>query len=392
MDLKLETKLVLAAKQNVRARTTSLKGDVVRADIHRYISPKRLELEKSAIFNKLPSIIMHSSELLDAETFKVVDSFIGSLIVTRDKHNNVHVLHNSCRHRGAKLTDGEGCAKQFVCPYHAWSYALNGDLRAVPGERDCFPDLDKSTNGLLKVPVVEKYGFVWICPDIDANEDAEAHLDRHLGDMAGHLQWLQSDKLKVFDSHTKNWSGNWKLFAEGGLETYHFAYAHKGTIAPYFFNNIAVIDQLGIHFRVVMPTKELLKTTDDSVEDFSLHDYSHTLFFLLPNTALLVQKEHVDWISFKPLSFGETEITVTSLIPDNADLQNQSQLAHWQKNHEITIETLNEDWQLGASIQASLNTGVLPHIQYGKNEWALVQLNKVLDNLVISSQAQQQIS
>lgn len=387
MDLKLETDLIFQAKQNVKARTTSLKGQIVRADTDRYLSPERLDLERSEIFKNLPSVILHSSELLEPESFEVVDSFIGSLIVTRDKASKVHVMYNSCRHRGAKLAEGKGCAKQFVCPYHAWSYALNGDLRAVPGERDCFPGLDKSDNALLKVPAIEKYGFIWICPDANVPEEAEAHLDSHLGQMAGHLDWLQNDELRVFKSHTKNWSGNWKLFAEGGLETYHFAYAHKGTIAPYFFNNIAVIDQVEKHFRVVMPTKELLKTKDDPVDGLSLHDYSHTLFFLLPNTALLVQKEHVDWISFKPLNCGETEITVKTLIPYNADLQDPPQLAHWQKNHQITIETLDEDWELGASIQASLSSGALPHIQYGKNEWALVELNKILDHLIISSQA-----
>ena len=75
--------------------------------------------------------------------------------------------------------------------------------------------------------------------------------------MVSHMQWLDADNFTLFARTSENWGGNWKLFAEGGLETYHFAFAHKQTIASSFYNNTAVIDQLGKHFREVMPTKEL---------------------------------------------------------------------------------------------------------------------------------------
>lgn len=75
--------------------------------------------------------------------------------------------------------------------------------------------------------------------------------------MVSHMQWLDADNFTLFARTSENWGGNWKLFAEGGLETYHFAFAHKQTIASSFYNNTAVIDQLGKHFRVVMPTKKL---------------------------------------------------------------------------------------------------------------------------------------
>jgi len=87
-----------------------------------------------------------------------------------------------------------------------------------------------------------------------------------------------------------------------------------------------------------MPTRELTKN-----EPQSLRDCSYTLFYLLPNSALLVQKEHLDWIQFRPLSVNETEITVATLIPYAADLNNEKQYKHWAKNHRITNVTLDED-------------------------------------------------
>lgn len=382
MNNDIEIALIESAKQNIANKTTSLVGEETRVNIDRYKDQQRFEQECHGIFAKLPTIVLHSSSLPEANSYQSVETPVGSLIVSRDANGKAHVLRNSCRHRGARLVNGKGCSKRLVCPYHAWSYSTNGELSNVPGQQQCFPNLDKAQNGLLSLGCIEKFGFIWLCPGLKNNENADTHLTTHLKGMAAHLTWLKPDELKVFQTTTKLWKGNWKLFAEGGLETYHFSFAHKGTIAPYFHNNIAVIDQIDQHFRVVMPTKSLSSTQTHESGDLSLHDCSHTLFYLLPSAALLIQKEHVDWIQFNPKGPEETEITVTTLIPVNANLDDSEQRRHWQKNHHITNETLDEDWQLGESIQSSIDEMALPYIQYGRNEWALAAFNKVIDSYI----------
>ena len=226
------------------------------------------------------------------------DTVLGSLIVTRDAIGDAHVFHNSCRHRGAKIVDGSGCNKRLICPYHAWSYTTDGKLSNVPGHAQCFPELNKEDNGLIRVPCIEKLGFIWVIPKANQGALLETSVDVQLGDMLPHLAWMNAENLKVFKQTKKVWDGNWKLFAEGGLETYHFAFAHKATIASSFQNNNAVIDQLGSHFRVIMPTKAIDKPDLVNEETLSLRDYSHTLFYLMPNTVMLVQENHVEWILF----------------------------------------------------------------------------------------------
>lgn len=374
MDLNIEQSLIADAKQHVADKTTSLGDEEYKADISRYLDQGRFDQEMQKIFRRLPSALIHRSELSEPDSYQAIETPLGGLIVSRDHEGKSHVFYNSCRHRGARIAEGKVCKKRMVCPYHAWSYTTDGKLHSLPGQSHCFPNLDKADNGLLRIPSVEKYGFIWACPTADSQEQAEATLDAHLGGMVSHLQWLNADALTFFQRTVRVWKGNWKLFVEGGLETYHFAFAHRETIAPSFYNNIAVIDQVDEHFRVVMPTREL-----ETGPAQSLHDCSHTLFSLLPNTAILVQKEHADWIQSRPLSPTETEITITSIIPSEADLADQKQQQHWAKNHHITNVTLNEDWALGESIQASLNTRALPYLQYGKNEWALHAFNQVLD-------------
>jgi len=339
MNKDIELKLIEACKQNKADKTTSLGSREHISEISKYLSQQRFNNEIDKIFKKLPSILIHSTMLPEHDSFQSVDSHLGSLIVSRDTNGKAHVFRNGCRHRGAKLVNNKGCGKRMVCPYHAWSYSTDGKLANVPGERHCFPNLDKESNGLLEIASVEQYGFIWICPEAENNKQASMHLAEHLGDMASHMQWLAPHELTAFKQKSRIWNGNWKLFAEGGLETYHFAFTHKDSIAPYFYNNTAVIDEISQHFRVVMPTKEL---ENDNLT--SLHDCSHTLLYLMPNTALLIQKEHVDWIQFRAIVVDKTEITITSLIPKNADLTDENQHAHWEKNHNISNSTLDEDW------------------------------------------------
>lgn len=379
MNEQIEIALIEDAKTNIANKTTSLQGEETISSLDKYRTQARFEQERRSLFSMAPMVLMHASELSEPNSYQSVDTPIGSLIVSRDQHGKAHILRNSCRHRGARIVSGKGCSKRLVCPYHAWSYSTDGELSNIPGQVQCFPNTDKAKNGLLRLGCVEQFGFIWLCPTLKPEDNGEAHLASHLGGMVEHLQWLAPQHLKRFKQTTKRWLGNWKLFAEGGLETYHFSFAHKGTIAPYFHNNIAVIDQIDQHFRVVMPTKSLSPSASSTDGHLSLHDYSHTLFYLLPSAALLIQKEHVDWIHFNPKGPDETEISVTTLIPSTADLTDPVQQQHWEKNHHITNETLDEDWALGESIQASINENALPYLQYGRNEWALHAFNQVIE-------------
>ena len=126
MNTDIEKLLIRHAKRNVANKTTSL-GDIeVRSDTNRYTSQSRFNDEINKVFNTLPTVVAHVSEVRELDSYKEVKTTMGSLIVSRDSNNNVHVFRNACRHRGAKLVEGSGCTKQFVCPYHAWSYTTDG--------------------------------------------------------------------------------------------------------------------------------------------------------------------------------------------------------------------------------------------------------------------------
>ena len=376
--------IITTAVQFIAEQRTDAQGDIHQAATERYVDEQHFALEQKALFGRLPSPLLHVSSVAENNSYQAVESTLGSLIVSRDNGGHIHVFRNACRHRGAKLVEGKGCKRRFTCPYHAWSFATDGALVGVPGEAECFPGIDKQANSLIEVPCTVAFGLVWILPAAAPSDDLNGLLYEHLGDMSDELQSLHIETLKVFASSSKHWDANWKLLAEGGLETYHFAVAHRNTIAPYFHNNVAVIDQLGQHFRVFMPTKVLQSDTD--TQPLGIHDCSHTVYLLMPNTVLLVQQSHIDMIQLRPISAQTTVITITTLIPQTADLTDPKQLQHWQRNVEITHKTLDEDWALGESLQASLTSKALPYIQYGRNEWALKAFNHIIDDLLNSSE------
>lgn len=357
-------------------KTTTLAEHTYQSPTERYTDPGRFQRELKAIHQALPIAYLHNSELPGPHQFRTVDTPIGAVLFSRGEGGRANAFHNVCRHRGAKVeTRQSGCAKAFSCPYHAWRYNSDGQLISVPFEQTSFPGLNKDMHGLKPIPCVEAHGFIWLCASASSQEAAERDVEAHFEAVEEDLAHLGCDQLHVFEQHRRRWRCNWKIVNEGGLETYHFKFAHKNTIGPYFLSNTCVTDQLGAHFRVVMPTEQLKNFSNSPSDDVRLRDVAHIVYSLAPQSTLLVQKDHIDWIRMVPVSVDETDIVITSLIPTPpADLSDKDR-NHWQRNMTISVATLDEDFELGESIQAGMSSGANKNLTFGQNEGALAAYN-----------------
>lgn len=380
MNREEELALIQRAKDNSAPRTTTLGEEESHSSVERYTDPERFDLEMKSIFKTQPIAYLHASELPGSNSFRAMSTHLGNVVFTRDDVGKVHAFFNACRHRGAKVANEDsGCSKRLTCPYHAWSYSTKGDLLIIPDGGEGFPNVDKSTMGLKEIPCTERFGFIWLCPQAETPENADQVLMDHLGAGAADMEWLGIDKLHVFKRSTKRWKCNWKIVSEGGLETYHFKFAHKNTIGPYFLNNSCVYDQLGNHARVTMTTEAIKGLDKIPQEQWNLRDISHIVYGFFPETTLLVQKEHMDWIRMIPISADETEIEITSLIPKSAADLSEEDVKHWQRNLDISLTTLDEDFVLGEAIQSNMRSGANEHLTFGRNESALRNFNELVD-------------
>jgi choline monooxygenase len=146
------------------------------------------------------------------------------IVVVRDKGSVLRAFVNVCRHRGHLIAQGDGNRKALQCPYHAWTYDLDGTLRKAPrSERE--PDFDKEGFSMLPV-AVERWGpLVFVNPDPDAGPLAEA-----LGPVPGLIaeSGVDLDRLRFRVRNDWEIECDWKVAIENYLECYHCAVAHPG--------------------------------------------------------------------------------------------------------------------------------------------------------------------
>lgn len=151
------------------------------------------------------------------------------MLVSRSRDGSIKAFLNICRHRGAKLcTEESGEVKRaFQCPYHAWTYGLDGKLIAAPNLTS-MPDIDRAGYGLIDVHVREWLGYVWVCladtpPSFE--EDVTGAVFARLGD-AESIENYGTGGLRLGRRITYDVKANWKLIIENFMECYHCATIH----------------------------------------------------------------------------------------------------------------------------------------------------------------------
>ncbi|MEO1323043.1 MAG: SRPBCC family protein [Pseudomonadota bacterium] len=361
------------------AKSFYLDEKVTKNPVEHYLSQDRFQLERDQIFKKVPMVAAHGSEMALPGDFLRREVAGLSILLTRDKAGMVHAFLNACRHRGTRLVDDEkGCKHRFSCPYHAWTYANSGELIAAPHFEQGFGDLEKSDLGLIELSCEERYGFIWV------RVDEGIDLDTHLAEIAGELDALNMDDMVVVHQNAPIHKANWKILVEGGIEAYHFKVAHRSTIGPHFEDNLSSYRMLGSHMRSILMRTSMANLSDETRDSWRLRDHAQVLYTLFPNTALLLQSDHVAWINQEALSAGETRVRMSTLVPKT----DAERTEHWQRNHEITRVTLDEDFTIGESIQSTLSSGANQNMLFGKFEGALDAFNKVVEAHLVDPASQ----
>lgn len=166
------------------------------------------------------------------------------LFLTRDRDHSVHAFHNVCRHRGLKLIEEvkRGCPT-LVCPYHAWTYALSGELKKTPhlGGPDChhLAGFDRDQYGLMPVRCDIWHDLIFVNPSADAPP-----LDEVMAPMADHWADYDLSQLRHAASATFEVDANWKLAIENFLEGHHLPWAHP---------ELNEFSHVAAHFRLLEP-------------------------------------------------------------------------------------------------------------------------------------------
>ena len=235
----------------VRALVDTEKGTISREI---FVNTDIYQQELERVFARTWLFIGHESQVPNPNDFFISRMGEESVIMTRDRQGEIHVLLNTCMHRGMKVCRyDEGNTPVFSCPYHGWSYSTDGNLVSVPGELIGVPqfatayhgELKKEEWGLISVPKMANYhGSIWACWD----KDAPDFLD-YLGGMDAYLAPAFESKdgepggLEALGGVQK-WlmPCNWKFAAENFVGDFYHVISHRSTelsdgVLAKFFNS-----------------------------------------------------------------------------------------------------------------------------------------------------------
>ena len=357
-----------------------------------YVCPEIAEQEYHSFFQNHPQLIGLSNDLPEPGSYLTLDDFGTPVLATRDKSGQFHAFLNACRHRSVKVaSDERGKKSVFMCPFHNWSYANSGELINIPNN-DHFGEIDKSCNGLIELPAVERDGFLWVHP----NPEGKLDVDELLGPLTEELASYGVDGQLLAGNTSIDMKLNWKFANDTFGETYHFGKLHKDTLGRLYYGNNLHLKLFGQHHRFVTANRGIDAMRTMPKEQWDIAKGTFVLYHLFPNIQLVVDKNSTTLIRIYPVS-GQPGRSITRISfyfsPEVAKLAVQSD-ADGAGNQDVydpnklsaetsrgpslsaslevfrsTIE--NEDYVMGEMQQRAAENGQLKEILFGRNEPAL---------------------
>ena len=360
---------------------SSLVNDAVN-----YCDPARFEIEQRVLFREGPVFFGLSADLPEPGTWRSMRFDGIPIVVVRQADMSLRAMVNMCRHRGSPLVDPQSSGsglRVFSCPYHAWSYQLDGSLRSRPAAEQAFDDVEINCD-LLTRPVSEKHGLIFVRPGGDEPVD----VDQALGGAEDDLAAFGLDNYVRVDSRTAEWDLNWKFFFDSFSETYHIRTLHRDTIGPAFTSDGIIFEPFGRNLLAVGLRADVRDEFAKPRDEWSIIPYGTIQYFLVPTGMIVHQLDHLEVWNVEPVSVNRSRFTASVYAP--AEPADERSRNYFVKNLELLLDvTGTEDFPALEDIQRSLESGALEHMVYGKIEAPLVhfhtEVNKAIDAAVANA-------
>ena len=188
-----------------------------------YVDPAVFEWEQRHFFGGGWICVARSDQLAEPGDQRAEATGTGSVLLVRGEDGELRAFANTCRHRGHELLPcGEGAQqKMIICPYHAWTYSLDGDLRAAATFRKV-PGFDFGDWGLRRLPASEWHGLIFV----DTSGGAAGSLTDTLGKLDDLVAPYEPERLVTAGVHSYDSAANWKILTENYHECYHCPSIH----------------------------------------------------------------------------------------------------------------------------------------------------------------------
>ncbi len=311
-----------------------------------YLDPEVFEQELRTVLATTWQFACHASSLEHTGDYVVHEIAGESLFTIRDKDGVIRTFYNVCMHRGHELVEGAGSKKLIVCPYHAWSYALDGSLHRAP-HTDGRAGFDASEICLTGVPTEDFLGFVFVNLDDQAPSMDSVYpgVRTALGDFLPTIERMRPIERRDFLAEC-----NWKIAVENYNECYHCRNAHpsfsKGVVLP----NSYTIKPVGqcLHHHAESSPKQYYEIDRNA----SPHAAEYSSFYLWPLFSFQVYPGPVlNTFCWRPEAVDRTPFFRDWFTLDGVDSEVVRAVAH-----EDAVTTVAEDLDLVRSVQRGLGS------------------------------------
>jgi len=303
------------------------------------------ELELAAVFAKSWQVAGRLDQVHENGAFFTTDIAGEPIIVVRGEDAQLRAFYNVCRHHAAAVVpESHGRATQFRCPYHGWTYGIDGALKGMV-EFDGVCDFDRAQNGLVPVCVDAWENFVFVNLDPQA-----APLRKFLGSVLELVAPLQlTKKLQYFDRRVYTLNCNWKVYVDNYLDGgYHVPHAHKGLSSVIAYTQYTIEN-----FEHACLQSSPLSSGSNSAAGVAATRQGRAFYlWLYPNFMINAYEGVMDTNLVVPLAVDKCAVIFDYYFADishAADLHNRQSIA-------VSEKVQDEDMAICDSVQRGLNS------------------------------------
>ncbi len=348
-----------------------------------YRDPEFFTVEMERVIRPSWQLVCHESDVPEPGDWHAFDLLDERVIVVRGDDRVVRAFANVCRHRAMRLVEGDrGCAKKLVCPYHAWTYDLDGRLTGVPMRRD-YPDLRLEDHGLVAYEIERWRGFLFVRLTGSGPSVAEM-----MAPYDAEVAPYQFEEMRALGRVTlRPRPVNWKNVADNYSDGLHISVAHPGLKRllgkSYGIEAAAHVDKMWGEIAASPSSnwserlyQRLLPEVPHLAEDAQRRWFYLKLW---PNVAFDIYPDQIDFMQFLPVSPTETLIReISYALPDDRREMRAARYLNWRINRQVN----DEDTWLISGVQQGMASASYAAGPLGESEVCLRSFARRLRGLI----------
>jgi len=310
-----------------------------------YTDERIFQLEQQTVFSRSWHVAARVDQLTKPGDYVTSEIADEPIVVVRGGDDQIRAFFNACRHHAAAvMTEPQGNCPQMRCPYHGWTYSLEGELKGTP-DFTGVSDFDRASNGLIAIATSVWEQWVFVRIDTAGDESIEKWLGAQL---TGEFRALDLQSLKWFERRSYTIDCNWKVFVDNYLDGgYHVPHLHKGLDSVLDYSNYTI--ECGA--RHCLQSSPMVTTGETKVAETRKGE--HALYYwIYPNFMINSYEGVMDTNLVRPITVDKTEVTFDFYFTDVSEAARDRNL----RSVSVGDRIQQEDLDICASVQRGLKS------------------------------------